>query len=104
MSVLEAKRTTLSDFYLLVKSYQYRQLDLEYLASFTAWQMVRAQAVDAKGKPVIKRFDKLFDYKKAERDLTPQIERPNPQIDRDAIKLLASANKNARKEEISGQL
>lgn len=62
--MLECKRTTLADFYILKEAWTRRNLDKRFLASYTAWQTAIAQSTDKNGKPVVKKFEDLFSYEK----------------------------------------
>lgn len=64
MTMLEAKRTTLADYEVLVDAYQQRQVNERFIASYTAFQIAKAQSTDAKGKMIYNSFNKLFDYEK----------------------------------------
>lgn len=95
-SVLEAQRTTLADFEVMRMAYQYRQLDQEYMASFIAWQIARILETDKKGKPKIKRFEKLYDLKKEEREVRNPSLKSVKAIDKEAMRLAAFANKKQK--------
>lgn len=62
--MLECRRTSLYDFYIMERAWELRNLDDRFLASYSAWQLATAQASDKKGRPLCKRFKDLFDYEK----------------------------------------
>ena len=64
MSMDEIKATTLADFEVMLKAYNYNLVDKKYIASLTAWQTALAKSTDKKGKPVYRKFKDLFNYEK----------------------------------------
>lgn len=68
--MLECRRVTLYDFYIMERAWELRTLDDRFMASYGAWQLATAQASDKKGRPLCKRFKDLFDYDKERKAIT----------------------------------
>lgn len=56
---------TLKEYDWLMEACELRLVDEEFIAHRQAFLNMRAQAADAKGRPVYRRFEKFYDYDKA---------------------------------------
>lgn len=64
MSILEAKRCTLRDFYTYSIAYRLKEQKEVYHLNLLAWQSHQAGAVKKNGKPAFSKFDEFYDYQK----------------------------------------
>lgn len=93
MSMLEIQRTTLADFEVLIEAYSRRDIHNRFLASYTAFQVVKAQSTNKKGEYIYKTFNKLFDY---EEELKIFKEEKTSTKDISIMKRLAEINKGVK--------
>lgn len=64
MTVLEARRTTLADFEVMVKAHQKREFENLFNLHLNAWLHNQVKATDKSGQPYYKEFQEFFDYEK----------------------------------------
>lgn len=65
LGLLEAKRTTLTEFEIYAKMFAIKQVTEMNKLHQQAWLMMQIKATDKKGKSKYRSFDKFFDYDKA---------------------------------------
>lgn len=63
-TVLEAQRTTLADFEIMVDAYVLRNLDKKQELYMQAWAMAQVESTTKKGERIYKNFKDFFDYEK----------------------------------------
>lgn len=67
MTVLEAKRTTLAEYGVLMQAKALANVDERFMVAYGAWLHTQAQATKQRGKrtvPYYEKFEKFFDYEK----------------------------------------
>lgn len=84
---------TLKEYDWLMEAVRLREIDEEFKAHRQAFLNFQVQGTDRKGKPVYKRFDKFYDYKKA----LASIGRKKPHNDR-----FAALKRHIREGEVNG--
>lgn len=62
MSILDAKRVTLSDFEVMTEAYRLRQIDDLLNIHLQAWTNSAVQQTEKNGKPKYRRFSQFFNY------------------------------------------
>ena len=94
MSVLEARRTTLFEYYILHRSWELRSLDERQMLSYLAWQTAIAGSTDKSGKPVCRKFKDLFDYEKELRNIYEEPKENISEHEKSAIERIKNLNRN----------
>lgn len=67
MSILEAKRTTLAEYEILMQAKSLANVDERFKSAYSAWMNTQAQATKQRGKkavPYYEKFEKFFNYER----------------------------------------
>lgn len=62
MTVLEARRTTLADFEVMMKAHQKTVFDNLYNLHLNAWLQNQVKATNSRGEPYYREFKDFFNY------------------------------------------
>lgn len=61
---MEVDRLTIPEYELLMEAERLKQVDEQYKIHLQAWLTVAAKATNRSGKPVFKKFERFFNYRK----------------------------------------
>jgi len=99
MSIDEIKDMTQEEIEIARKAFELNMLNQRFIATYNAFQTVRANATDKKGRLINKNFTDLIDYEKEYDNIIKDKKEVDHELEnkkKNIRKLLAKANKEKR--------